>query len=72
MNIRIFFTVLGLLSALCVWSQQTERRYLSGTGLGDGVTWQFYCSEGRNSGKWSKIEVPSQWELQVLVRQASA
>ena len=45
MNIRIFFTVLGLLSALCVWSQQTERRYLSGTGLGDGVTWQFYCSE---------------------------
>lgn len=64
MNIRIFFTVLGLLSALCVWSQQTERRYLSGTGLGDGVTWQFYCSEGRNSGKWSKIEVPSQWELQ--------
>ena len=64
MNIRIFFTVLGLLSALCIWSQQTERRYLSGTGLGDGVTWQFYCSEGRNSGKWSKIEVPSQWELQ--------
>lgn len=64
MNIRIFFTVLGLLSALCVWSQQTERRYLSGTGLDDGVTWQFYCSEGRNSGKWSKIEVPSQWELQ--------
>lgn len=41
MNIRIFFTVLGLLSALCVWSQQTERRYLSGTGLDDGVTWQF-------------------------------
>ena len=33
MNIRIFFTVLGLLSALCVWSQQTERRYLSGLSL---------------------------------------
>ena len=45
-------------------AQQTERRYLSGTGLGNTVTWQFRCSEGRNSGKWSKIEVPSQWELQ--------
>ena len=28
------------------------------------VTWDFYCSGGMNSGKWSKIEVPSQWELQ--------
>lgn len=64
MNTRIFFIVLGLLSAFCAWSQQTERRYLSGMGLGDGVTWQFYCSEGRNCGKWSEIEVPSQWELQ--------
>lgn len=45
-------------------AQQTERRYLSGTGLYNTVTWQFRCSAGRNSGKWSRIEVPSQWELQ--------
>ncbi len=45
-------------------AQQTERQYLSGTGLNNTVTWQFRCSAGRNSGKWSKIEVPSQWELQ--------
>lgn len=28
------------------------------------MTWQFRVSEGNNSGRWSKIEVPSQWELQ--------
>lgn len=57
-------TILILLAALSVQAQQTERQYLSGTGLGNTVTWQFRCSEGRNSGRWSKIEVPSQWELQ--------
>ena len=43
---------------------ETERQSLSGTGLGNTVTWQFRVSEGHNSGRWSKIEVPSQWELQ--------
>ncbi|MDE7420971.1 MAG: hypothetical protein K2N35_12260 [Muribaculaceae bacterium] len=42
----------------------TERVYLSGTGPSDTKTWDFHCSEGMNSGKWSKIEVPSQWEQQ--------
>ena len=46
------------------YAQHTEREYLSGTGLGNTVTWQFQCTEVRNSGKWNKIEVPSQWELQ--------
>jgi len=45
-------------------AQETETLYLSGTGLGDTKTWQFYCSDGMNSRKWTKIEVPSQWELQ--------
>lgn len=43
---------------------QTERKYLSGRGCDDMVEWDFYCSDGRNSGKWSKIGVPSCWELQ--------
>ena len=43
---------------------QTQKLYRSGSGLGDKKTWEFYCSNGLNSGKWSKIEVPSQWELQ--------
>ena len=56
--------LLFLLTTWVVQAQETERQYLSGTGLGSTVTWQFRVSEGRNSGRWSKIEVPSQWELQ--------
>lgn len=41
-----------------------ERIYLSGTGLDDTRTWDFFCSKGQNSGKWKKIEVPCNWELQ--------
>ena len=53
-----------LLLSLSATAQQTETLYLSGQGLGDTKTWKFYCSDGMNSRKWSKIEVPSQWELQ--------
>ena len=42
----------------------TERLYLSGTGCDDMVEWDFKCSDGRNSGEWTKIGVPSCWELQ--------
>ena len=28
------------------------------------VQWDFFCTEGHNSGKWTKIGVPSCWELQ--------
>lgn len=63
-NKHLLITILCLLTTWAVHAQQTERQYLSGTGLGNTVTWQFRCSEGRNSGRWSKIEVPSQWELQ--------
>ena len=43
---------------------QTHRQYLSGTGCDDMVEWDFFCTDGRNSGKWTKIGVPSCWELQ--------
>jgi beta-galactosidase/beta-glucuronidase len=43
---------------------QTEVKYLSGTGKDDAVPWDFYCTAGRRSGAWSKIPVPSNWELQ--------
>lgn len=41
-----------------------ERIYLSGTGIDHTKTWEFFCSAGQNSGKWKKIEVPCNWELQ--------
>ncbi|GGE49701.1 beta-galactosidase/beta-glucuronidase [Pedobacter psychrotolerans] len=45
-------------------AQQTEKLYLSGTGNDDTVKWDFFCTEGMNSGKWTTIPVPSNWELQ--------
>ena len=42
---------------------KTEVRYLSGTGTNDAVLWDFFCTEGRKSGVWTKIPVPSNWEL---------
>ena len=42
----------------------TQEVYLSGTGKDDMVDWDFFCSNGMNSGKWTTIGVPSCWELQ--------
>lgn len=45
-------------------AQKTELKYLSGTGKDHTVNWDFQCTDGRNSGKWAKIAVPSNWETQ--------
>lgn len=42
----------------------TERVYLSGRGCDDMVQWDFFCTDGANANKWTKIGVPSCWELQ--------
>jgi beta-galactosidase/beta-glucuronidase len=47
-----------------LFGQATEVVYLSGQGADDAVQWDFRCSAGHNSGEWSKIAVPSCWELQ--------
>lgn len=57
-------TVLLLLWASVMLAQQTEKVYLSGRGSDDMVEWDFYCTAGMNSGKWTTIGVPSCWELQ--------
>ena len=45
-------------------AQETQKVYLSGKGNDDRVNWQFFCTSGQNSGKWTTIPVPSCWELQ--------
>lgn len=46
-----------------IYSQnQREVKYLSGTDNLHTISWDFYCTGGRNSGKWTKIQVPSCWE----------
>lgn len=50
--------------ALTSTAQETVRRYLSGTGKDDTVLWDFSVSAGMKAGQWTKIPVPSNWELQ--------
>ncbi len=47
-----------------LFAQRTEIKYLSGTGKDNTVNWDFQCTRGRNSGQWTTIPVPSNWELQ--------
>ena len=60
---NILLAITLFLSAF-MYAADTEILYLSGTGLGNEKEWKFYCTEGNKSKKWSKIKVPSQWELQ--------
>ncbi|HEY8397093.1 MAG TPA: glycoside hydrolase family 2 TIM barrel-domain containing protein [Flavihumibacter sp.] len=61
---QLYLFVLCLMTnvSVPVLHAQTELVYLSGTGADHRVDWDFFCSRGRNSGKWTKIPVPSCWE----------
>jgi len=65
---RLIISALSLLlaatGAVAQNSVYTQRQYLSGHGCDDMVQWDFFCTGGNNSGKWTKIGVPSCWELQ--------
>ena len=63
-RLKIWLSALLLIPALSLCAQQTQIQYLSGTGSDHTVNWQFYCTAGQNSGKWTTIPVPSNWELQ--------
>lgn len=62
------FLILAVLSLLfCVVTaraQETQIQYLSGHDKDDAVPWDFYSTAGRNANQWTKINVPSNWELQ--------
>lgn len=60
-----FILILCLISMFCISNaQQTEKKYLSGTGNDNTVNWDFFVTGGMNANKWSTIPVPSNWELQ--------
>ncbi len=58
--------LIGLLqfTGLLAIAQQKQIQYLSGTDAANTVQWDFFCTAGRNSGEWKKIQVPSCWEQQ--------
>lgn len=49
---------------LTVGPQATQIVFLSGRDAATPVEWEFFCTDGRNSGRWTTIPVPSNWELQ--------
>ncbi|MFP5081320.1 glycoside hydrolase family 2 TIM barrel-domain containing protein [Pedobacter sp. JCM 36344] len=61
---KILFPLLFILTYFQSLGQETITKYLSGTDKNNTVLWDFYCTEGRKSGEWFKIPVPSNWELQ--------
>lgn len=38
-------------------------QFLSGHGKDDAVPWRFQCTSGAQSGFWTNLPVPAQWEL---------
>ena len=61
--LRTFLSCCILLVSTAL-SAQRSIQYLSGTDAQNTVAWDFFCTGGRNSGKWSTIQVPSHWEQQ--------
>jgi beta-galactosidase/beta-glucuronidase len=63
---RLLLAGLVLLSGLAAAQPAPTKQvqYLSGRDNHPTVSWDFYCTGGRQSGYWTKIAVPSCWEQQ--------
>lgn len=61
-----FILLIVLLFSLntSITAQTCQVQYLSGTDNNHTKTWDFWVTGGRNSGKWSTIQVPGHWEQQ--------
>ena len=62
MKTQILLLLIGININLS--AQQKQIQYLSGTDAKNTVHWDFFCTAGRHSGEWKKIQVPSCWEQQ--------
>jgi len=61
---KIVYACLFWAVSVSALASMTEFQYLSGIDKDQTVTRDFFCTKGMNSGKWSTIRVPSQWEQQ--------
>jgi len=61
---NLYFLLLLFAFSIDSFAQKSEIQYLSGRDKDHTVTWDFFCTKGANSGKWSAIQVPSHWEFQ--------
>jgi hypothetical protein len=61
---RGFLIIIILSGFFHLMAQKTEIQYLSGLDKDHTVKWDFFINNGMNKDKWSRIGVPSNWELQ--------
>jgi hypothetical protein len=61
-----FMHLLFCMNCLYALGQQEQKQvlYLSGIDNEKTVPWEFFCTGGRNSDRWTTIQVPSCWEQQ--------
>ncbi|WP_435132144.1 glycoside hydrolase family 2 TIM barrel-domain containing protein [Formosa sp. A9] len=62
--ISLALLLISLCSSYFSSAQETNKIYLSGKDFKNPVQWDFMSTAGRNSGSWSTINVPSNWELE--------
>jgi hypothetical protein len=59
-----FLLVILLQCGVLVDGLAQQRIYLSGKDATTAIDWDFKISQGRNSGHWTSIPVPSNWETE--------
>ncbi|WP_205499792.1 glycoside hydrolase family 2 protein [Rufibacter psychrotolerans] len=60
----LFVLLLGLADSFAKTPPKRQIQYLSGVDNKHTVAWDFFCTGGRQSGRWTTIQVPSHWEQQ--------
>ena len=63
LRLALWCFCLCLFTAIAVKADETRVQYLSGHGKDDAVPWHFFCTSGAQSGYWTNLPVPSNWEL---------
>ncbi|WP_158837349.1 glycoside hydrolase family 2 protein [Polaribacter sp. L3A8] len=65
-NFRIRKSILAffIIALFSLKTNAQKKVYLSGEDASTAVDWEFKISDGRNSGFWTTIPVPSNWETE--------
>ena len=61
---KLILSLVLIVSACNLKAQETIIKFLSGTDKDNTVNWEFFCTKGMQSNKWTTIRVPSNWEQQ--------
>lgn len=64
MNKTLLLSISFILTFTAAQAQETIVKYLSGIDKDQTVNWEFSCTKGMKSNRWTTIPVPSCWEQQ--------